>query len=364
VIFLSYAREDAGLTAAPDVLFAALADELGAGAVFLDKQSIVAGARWQASIEDALGRARCLVVLFGERWAEVTVPRLTTPEEVLCRELETARTSGIPVLPVFIGSMPRRLDLPDALRSLDDLHWERLPVAPAAGDARSVAGRIIRVAVEDDLRQLVADRPDPLVSGLALLRSMRPGVRRAVAAALADLNDRSPGESFALDVVDVARAAIDRTPLDLSDRWEVVRPLALSVGLDVVGSEPSRLRAVREALRPQLSGRGRGPGPLDQELLRVLDAILSRSLALRTGDGSRDPSGIVQARDALSARSGKARAMHQDARRFLVEDLIIGLDERVRRAFIDLRPVDRIRSRPGPGARKPRVRSKGQKRSR
>jgi len=364
MIFLSYAREDAGLTAAPDALHRALADQLGDESVFLDRRSIVAGAPWQASIDAALQRARCLVLLVGERWAEVTIPRLSAPDEVLHRELATARAGRIEVLPVFVGAMPRRLDLPDSLRFLDELHWERLAGSPDVAATVSVAQRIVRTAVQGDVRRLTAGRPDPLVKGLAELRDMGPGLRRAVAAAFESISDRSTNETTARELVAVARAAIDRVALEVPARWATARPLRLSVGLDPVRSDPAELREVREVLRPLLSGRGSDPGPLDLELLRVLDVVLSRSLAVRTGDGSRDSKGMMQAKRFLAGQTQQVQRLHRSARRFLVEDLLVGLDEQVRTAVVELKPLDRIRSRPGPGTGRSHVRGRNRRRRR
>lgn len=354
LIFLSYAREDAGLTDGPDILFRALASSLGEGAVFLDKRSIVAGAEWEVSIAQALGSSRCLVLLFGERWRDVTVPRLIAPGEVLRKEIATARKAGIRIMPVFFGRMPRRFDLPQSLEFLREVHWERLEVEPEVADAEAVALRIIRAVAVGDVEKLVGNRPDPLVSGIAHLAALGPGLRASVAAALESMTDPEPSQVLARELVAIVRSASDGVAPGVV-RSELLQPLRMCLDLDPARSEPATLRAVRAAIRPLLvPGRG-STGPLDREMLRVIDVVLSRSLAIRTGDGVRDSSGLIEAGDFLAAQPKAVRRLHRTARAFVADELLVGLDVQTRTAIVDLRLLDRVRSRPGPATGRVRV---------
>lgn len=352
------------MSAGPDLLYRSLAEPLGEGAVFLDKQSIVAGARWEVSIEEALAASRCLVLIFGERWDDVAVPRLATPGEVLYREITSARDAGIPTMPVFIGDMPRRLDLPEPLRFLGDVHWERIAAPPTSTETDSVALRIIDTLAREDVAGLTVDRHDPVVAGIAHLTAMRPAFRTAVAAALERISDPGPREVVARELVAIVRAAVDGARPEVVNRSDLTRPLLMCADLDPSRADPAILRAVRAVIRPILTvGRG-SPGALDRELLRVLDAVLSRSLAIRTGDGTRDFAGIVQAGRYLAEQPKRVQQLHREARRFLVDELLFGLDEQTRTAVLDLRSTDRIRSRPGPAAGRARVTGRARRRRR
>jgi hypothetical protein len=354
LIFLSYAREDAGLSPGPDILFRSLAASLGEGAVFLDRRSILAGAKWETSIEQALGSSRCLVLLFGEHWRDVTVPRLIAPNEVLRREMTTARDAGIPTMPVFFGSMPRRLDLPKPLEFLQQVHWERLDAAPNIADADAVALRIIRAIASEDVEKLTADRPGPIVSGIAHLAALDRGLRASVAAALESMTDPQPRHVLARELVAIVRSASDGVVPGVV-RSELLQPLRMCLDLDPARSEPAALRAVRAVIKPLLVLGRESPSPLDREMLRVIDAILSRSLAVRTGDGARDPSGLLEAGEFLAAQSKAVRRLHRVARAYVADELLVGLDDQTRTALLDLRSPDRVRSRPGPATGRVRV---------
>lgn len=284
----------------------------------------------------------------------MTVPRLIAPDEVLCREITTARGAGIPIMPVFVGRMSRRLDLPQPLEFLQEIHWERLDVVPEIAHADAVALRIISAIASEDVEKLARDRPDPLVSGIALLAALGPGLRASVAAALERMTDPEPRQVLARELVAIVRSASDGVAPGVV-RSELLRPLQMCLDLDPARSEPATLRAVRAAIRPLLvPGRG-SPGPLDREMLRVIDAVLSRSLAVRTGDGARDPSGLIEVSDFLAAQSKAVRRLHRAAREFVADELFVGLDDQTRTAMLDLRSPDRLRRRPGPATGRVRV---------
>src|SRR3990170_4013782 len=111
-VFLSYRREDAAGHAGR--LADHLLDRFGQGSVFMDVESIEAGADFTAAIERAISASEAVLVGIGPGWLDATTSsgskRLDDPADFVRREIEAALASEVRVIPVLVGgaSMPPR----------------------------------------------------------------------------------------------------------------------------------------------------------------------------------------------------------------------------------------------------------------
>jgi len=121
-LFLSYRREDSAGHAGR--LADHLLDRFSSGSVFMDVESIGAGADFTTEIESAIGQADAVLVLIGPGWLEARTAsgsrRLNEPEDFVRREIEVALASEVWVIPVLVGgaSMPAETELPESIAPL------------------------------------------------------------------------------------------------------------------------------------------------------------------------------------------------------------------------------------------------------
>jgi tetratricopeptide (TPR) repeat protein len=121
-IFVSYRREDTSGHAGR--LFDGLASHFGREAVFMDVDTIGAGADFADAIEEAVGGADAFLALIGKRWLsaadEEGKRRLDDPEDFVRLEVATALGRRVRVIPVLLdgGAMPSADELPEALAGL------------------------------------------------------------------------------------------------------------------------------------------------------------------------------------------------------------------------------------------------------
>jgi TIR domain len=118
-IVISYRRTDTDVMAGR--IRDRLADHYGDAAVFIDIDNIPFGKDFRAHISDAVARSDVLLVVVGRRWlgaGKGRQPRIAEEADFVRLEVETAMGSGIPVIPVLIGtaSMPAPGQLPESLR--------------------------------------------------------------------------------------------------------------------------------------------------------------------------------------------------------------------------------------------------------
>jgi hypothetical protein len=163
-IFLSYRRLDS------EEVVGRIGDHLvrgfGARALFIDVQSIDAGADYPSQIRQELSGAQVVLVVIGKRWlTEVTADgrrRIDAGDDFVRREIELALTLGKLVIPVLVGGaeMPAEDSLPDTIRGLASR--SALPVRPNPDFDNDVA-RLIRTIVRNTTLtpQASLDQPPP-----------------------------------------------------------------------------------------------------------------------------------------------------------------------------------------------------------
>ena len=121
-VFLSYRREEAAGHAGR--LADHLLDRFGQGSVFMDVESIEAGADFTAEIEHAIAGSDAVLVVIGPGWlgaeASSGTRRLDDPADFVRREIEAALSSEVRVIPVLVGGahMPAGAELPETIAPL------------------------------------------------------------------------------------------------------------------------------------------------------------------------------------------------------------------------------------------------------
>ncbi len=129
-IFISYRRQDTRLIAGR--IFEKLETALGAGAVFMDIDRIPFGVDFHSFLDEAVARARIVLVLIGHGWAEAKDEagrrRLDNPDDFVRIEVESALRRNIPMGAVLIDGapVPRAEQLPESMRAL--LRFNAAPV--------------------------------------------------------------------------------------------------------------------------------------------------------------------------------------------------------------------------------------------
>jgi hypothetical protein len=128
-VFINYRGEDSRSYAA--LLHAELTRRFGPERVFLDAESIPAGADYVARLLDGVRQARVVLAVIGARWLDAADSHggrhLDNPADWVRRELVAAFDAGVRVIPVLtdgLGCRPRR----SCLRS-----WRRWAGASTGG---------------------------------------------------------------------------------------------------------------------------------------------------------------------------------------------------------------------------------------
>jgi hypothetical protein len=139
-VFINYRGEDSRSHGA--LLYTELTRHFGDEYVFLDAESIPAGADF---VQELLGRvrsARVVLAVIGPRWLTATDPaghrRIDDPSDWIRRELAEAFTASVRVIPVLTdqAELPREAELPADIVALSRCQYRRLrhhdPVADLA----------------------------------------------------------------------------------------------------------------------------------------------------------------------------------------------------------------------------------------
>ncbi|HEY3607100.1 MAG TPA: TIR domain-containing protein, partial [Pseudonocardiaceae bacterium] len=147
-VFINYRGEDSDSYGA--LLYTELARQFGVEQVFLDAESIPAGADF---VEELLGRVRSagvLLAVIGPRWLTAADPtgrrRIDDPADWIRRELAEAFTAGVRVIPVLTEQVeiPAETDLPADIAALSRCQYRHLrrrePIADLARIVTDLAG--------------------------------------------------------------------------------------------------------------------------------------------------------------------------------------------------------------------------------
>jgi len=116
-IFISYRREDSMASAGR--LYDFLENEVGAGSLFKDVDSLPYGSDFPAAIRRAIDQSTVVLVLIGNRFL-TDERRLFSPGDYVRMEIAYALAQGKVVIPVLVdqATMPAASDLPPDIQSL------------------------------------------------------------------------------------------------------------------------------------------------------------------------------------------------------------------------------------------------------
>ena len=125
-LFISYRREDTGPYTR--LLQHKLKERFPGIPVFMDLDSIEAGADFRDAINAGVHSCAVLVALIGSNWLTATDEdgrrRLDDPDDYVRSEISTALKLGVRVIPVLVdgANAPKRQQLPDDLQRLERLN--------------------------------------------------------------------------------------------------------------------------------------------------------------------------------------------------------------------------------------------------
>jgi hypothetical protein len=162
-VFISYRAEDSHSYGA--LLYLELSRQFGTELVFLDGESIPAGADFVAHILTRVRRARALLVIIGPRWLTATDAggrrRIDDPRDWIHRELAEAFAAGTTVIPVLTdgAAMPDESDLPDGIARLARHQYRRLRHRDARADLARLTADL--TAADPDLAAAARRPPAP-----------------------------------------------------------------------------------------------------------------------------------------------------------------------------------------------------------
>lgn len=143
-VFINYRGEDSHGYGA--LLYRDLIGQFGEDLVFLDAESILAGADF---VQELLGRARSarvLLAVIGQRWLTATDSagrrRIDDPADWIRRELAEAFTAGVRVIPVLTdqAELPHETDLPADIAALSRCQYRYLRRREPTADLARIVG--------------------------------------------------------------------------------------------------------------------------------------------------------------------------------------------------------------------------------
>lgn len=130
-IFISYRRDDSGFAA--DRIYASLCDKFGSQAVFIDRDGIPPGVRWDRYLSDKVNQCQVMLVVIGPQWLDIrdhrtNEKRLDQNIDFVRYEIEIAIDRGIPIIPLFLEGSPRLSEdrLPSSICEL--IKWQGMQI--------------------------------------------------------------------------------------------------------------------------------------------------------------------------------------------------------------------------------------------
>lgn len=180
IVFISYRRIDADAVAGrlKDRMALALPD----WDVFMDVESIAAGANYRVAIDESIARSAVFLPVIGTRWLEEHKARTAAGEDLVRYEIKSALDHGVRIIPVLVNGarMVERRDLAAEIAALADYNAVELRHARFDDDFGHLVGAIAgRRAGARGRRGTVAVLRDALIGALA-------GVAVALAALMID----------------------------------------------------------------------------------------------------------------------------------------------------------------------------------
>jgi tetratricopeptide (TPR) repeat protein len=172
-IFISYRRDDAAGEAGR------LADHLsrrfGAGAVFLDIETIDPGTDFVSVLHTTLQQTAAVLVIIGTRWISLRgasgTRRLDDEHDFVRLEVEKALGRGIPVVPVLVqgAPLPSAAELPPSIAALASRQTAVIEHSEFHADADRLCDRLEAMLAGGRGRQDGWRRWWPLLGGIAAL---------------------------------------------------------------------------------------------------------------------------------------------------------------------------------------------------
>lgn len=148
-VFVNYRREDTGPYAR--LVQIKLGERFPNAPVFVDLDSIEAGADFAEAIKSGVDSCAVLIALVGAKWLTITNEdgrrRLDDPDDYVRYEIRTALERGVRVIPVLAdgAKAPRQQQLPDDLQRLARLNALEMSYARLDYDATRLMDAIQRV---------------------------------------------------------------------------------------------------------------------------------------------------------------------------------------------------------------------------
>ncbi len=148
-LFVSYRKSDSQQYTL--ALAEALACKLGNDAVFVDKEGIEVGKRFDKVLQEQLRQAGAMLVVMGPGWLTAKRGmkyRLRMKEDWVRREVATALRRGIYVLPLLLpgATWAKAEELPRELEALAKVQFLKVE------EAEDVAGKVAKLVRENGLK--------------------------------------------------------------------------------------------------------------------------------------------------------------------------------------------------------------------
>jgi pterin-4a-carbinolamine dehydratase len=177
--FISYRREDVGPAA--QGIYAQMKAHFGSGQLFMDLNSIPAGADWPVQLKERVESASGMLVLMGENWMYATDKwgrrRIDLPGDWVTTEIKTALERGIPIIPVLIGESTSAFPCEALPPCIEELGYKQAVfLRPKSwvqdiGNIISLAKDQFGLAERPELRGIIGPHPDARKARLPSIES-------------------------------------------------------------------------------------------------------------------------------------------------------------------------------------------------